>query len=102
MHLCGGIAATLFIFWLSLFTTSRKNVFLSKTYLLTLSLLGSFSIGVLWEIFEYRFGITSPAFSNYRFETFKDLAMVVVGGMSVFILFLIFRNRGKAKIFISE
>ncbi len=85
VHLCGGIAATLFIVWIASFAVPIAVLFSSKLSFFALAILGSFCVGVVWEIFEYRFGITSPVFHNYQFETFKDLAMDVVGGLATYV-----------------
>lgn len=92
VHLAGGIAGTLFIFWLASFGVSSEKLFSNKASIFTLALVGSFSLGVVWEIFEYRSGITSPLLHNYRLETAKDLVMDIVGGMTV-AFFLISRRK---------
>ena len=78
VHILGGISATLFISWL-LLSFFHKDGLRGESTLFFLTLLGVFSLGVIWEIFEYSSGITFAS-ANYKIGTMKDLSMNLVGG----------------------
>ncbi len=85
-HLIGGFG----IFFVLAYVFSFKGRFPSFRSVVAVSLL----IGVIWELFELRYGITSISSHRYSFDTSSDLFFDIVGG---FLAFLITKKYGRSK-----
>ncbi|MCR4334611.1 MAG: hypothetical protein NUV47_02705 [Patescibacteria group bacterium] len=88
VHFLGGIWAGATVFWIYYFSGRFKNPVSSPLYFFMIILFGSLLIGVIWEIFEYKIGATFvvPG-GDYITDTVYDLAMDVVGGLSVYLYY---------------
>jgi hypothetical protein len=79
LHLASGalVAMTVLIFW-NYFYPKYK---LGKVKTITLAILGAIFIGVLWEVFEVKYGITflSDGIVYIR-DTSSDILMDIIGG----------------------
>ena len=83
VHFFAGLTVALATLWLcSLrFDISKWKV----CSIFCFALLGSISVGILWEIYELHFGITSISDGIYYFmDTGSDLTMDTVGGIAGF------------------
>ncbi|MDD4989057.1 MAG: hypothetical protein PHV42_01370 [Candidatus Pacebacteria bacterium] len=80
VHGLGGIAVGFFALWID---TPLDQEFASPFSLSSLIIVlgGTLFIGLLWELFEYSFGITSLASANFLPDTLRDLAMDIIGGI---------------------
>ena len=82
MHVFGGfIFGTLFAYSLLQSVSSRGKSFL-------LIVCGAFVAGIVWEIFEYKVGLTFTTSGNYTFDTASDLLSDIVGGLLAYILWI--------------
>ncbi len=79
VHLCGGIGVGLFSLWLGT-RGGEYSLFGFSFHTFFLVLGGSLLIGLLWEFFEWSFGLTFVTSANYGIDTLSDLAMDVLGG----------------------
>lgn len=87
-HFLGGLWIAISFLWLffqSGFVNVAKN---NKNYSLAVALLSSFIIGIMWEIFEYYFGIAVTDASNYTIDTVTDISLDVVGGIIAYCFFV--------------
>lgn len=81
MHVLGGfIFGTLFALLLLHSASGRGKSFL-------LIICGALVAGILWEIFEYKTGLTFTTAGNYMIDTISDLLSDVVGGLSAYIYY---------------
>jgi hypothetical protein len=71
-HFLGGVWVGLFAVWL----LQKRD----KNFTVLRCALAAFSVGVVWEIFEYQLGIGGSAFMGYWQDTIKDVVMDVLGG----------------------
>ena len=80
VHFFGGLTVGLTITWLM---SLNRDFSMSKvSRILTAVILGTIFVGVLWEIFELYFQITSLADGiNYWTDTTSDLIMDTLGGI---------------------
>ena len=88
VHFLGGIWAGATVFWVYYFSGWFKNPIIRPQYFFLLALLGAFIIGLMWEIFEYKAGLTFviPG-RDYVTDTLCDLGMDIVGGLSVYLYY---------------
>ncbi len=77
-HLIGGFV----IFFVFSYIFSFKNKKPSLGVIITLSLL----IGIVWELFELKYGITSFASSRYISSTSTDLFFDIIGSCLAFLI----------------
>lgn len=73
-HFLGGVWVGLFAAWL----LEKRD----KEFTVLSCALFALSVGVVWEIFEYTFGIGGSPFMGYWADTIKDVCMDVIGGMT--------------------
>lgn len=80
VHFFGGLTVGLATLWLSSrFFDFRKW---STLRLSTTAILGAITIGVLWELYELYFGITSLSDGiHYVTDTSSDILMDTIGGI---------------------
>jgi hypothetical protein len=74
IHLLAGVTIGLLLLWVFV---ERLNLLTFGPQALYLTLLLGFFIGILWEVFEFYYGI--PKEINYYFDSSLDLLMDVVG-----------------------
>jgi hypothetical protein len=85
VHFFGGISSAFAVIWLYSLTNDLKNW--NTTKLLRTILVGVIFIGIVWEVYELHFGITSLSDGvNYLTDTLSDLMMDTVGGIFGFLL----------------
>ncbi len=80
MHLLGGACVGMGTIWLvSCLYSEIEN---SQKKVIIIGVLGTLLIGILWEIFELHFGITtlSDGWLYYK-DTMGDLSMDLLGGL---------------------
>lgn len=76
VHFTAGVTIGLFITWfLLVYMTEQVTPAMS----LTMVLVGTLAIGILWEVFESEIGI--PRDLNFIFDTKIDLVADLVGGL---------------------
>jgi hypothetical protein len=78
MHFLGG-------FWIGLiFAVCSVSFFQTRSSSVRVSviLIGTITVGVLWEFFELYLGITALSDLGYHFDTFHDLLMDALGGIT--------------------
>ena len=88
-HFLGGFWVALSFLWLFFqfgFVNIIKN---NKTYNLAVAFLASLFVGVMWEAFEYYFGIAVTDASNYITDTAMDISFDLVGGFAAYCIFLL-------------
>ncbi len=76
IHFLGGVTSGLLFLWAT-YSTGGKISFSS-------TLTWTFIVGVVWEIYEYRNGLTSYSIS-FIFDTLSDLLMDLAGGILAYI-----------------
>ena len=80
VHFFGGLTVSLATLWVFSHLYGFKNW--NTLRLITVSLMGSIFIGVIWELFELHFGITSLSDGvRYVTDTASDISMDIVGGI---------------------
>ncbi len=79
VHLCGGISVGFFTLWLST-SVGKQSVIRFSVENCVIILGAALFIGLLWEFFEWSFGLTFVTAPNYGVDTLSDLLMDVVGG----------------------
>ncbi|MBM2817770.1 MAG: seg [Parcubacteria group bacterium] len=88
-HFLGGFWVALSFLWLFFqfgFVNIIKN---NKSYNLAVAFLASLFVGVMWEAFEYYFGIAVTDASNYITDTAMDISFDLVGGFAAYCIFLL-------------
>lgn len=84
VHFLGGLTVGLTLMWLGSLSNNFRDWSLKK--LLFSALFGAILIGILWEIYELYFGLTSLSDGmDYWTNTSSDLIMDAVGGISSFL-----------------
>ena len=84
LHFLGGLSVALFALWFFATNFDFKNW--SQKKILTAALVCAILVGVLWEIFELHFGLTSLSDGwHYYADTGSDLIMDTVGGIFGFL-----------------
>jgi len=85
VHFAGGLWIALASYWIFRFWRVHTGE-LSRTYLWLIMVGSAFLVGVLWELFEYHFGIIQYS-ASYPLDTFLDITMDVLGaGVGFFLL----------------
>ena len=85
VHFFGGMSVAFAVIWLYSLSDDLKNW--STTKLLRTILVGVIFIGIVWEVYELHFDITSLSDGiNYLTDTSSDLIMDTVGGIVGFFL----------------
>jgi|SRR3989344_2445693 len=88
-HFLGGLWVAMSFLWLFFqfgFVNIIKN---NKSYNLAVAFLASLFVGVMWEAFEYYFGIAVTDASNYVTDTTMDISFDLVGGFAAYCIFLL-------------
>jgi hypothetical protein len=88
-HLLGGIWVGLFAAW---FLQKRD-----KKFTVLKCAAAALAVGIVWEIFEYHFGIGGSAFMGYWEDTIKDVTMDVIGGAAAGLGAMLQRDLWKRK-----
>lgn len=86
-HFLGGLWVAISFLWLffqSGFISIIKN---HRNYNLAIAFLASLFIGIMWEVFEYYFGIVFTDTSNYIIDTVTDISFDLVGGFAAYCFF---------------
>ena len=96
-HFLGGLWVAISFLWLFFqfgFTNIIKN---HKNYNLAVAFSASFLVGVMWEVFEYYFGIAVTDASNYFTDTAMDISFDLAGGFAAYCIFL-FKGYNETKL----
>ncbi len=72
MHLLGGIFSAYVGF-------SFLNPSKSRVQVFTVALFSALAVGILWEVFEFKTGLTFTSSANYWPDTIKDVSMDILG-----------------------
>ena len=80
MHVVGGFLAGL------VFVGVLYRADFSRSVLIGSIFAGSVIIGTLWEIFEYKTGMTFVGSENYVVDTVSDLMSDVAGGLIAYLM----------------
>ncbi|MDD4989528.1 MAG: hypothetical protein PHV42_03845, partial [Candidatus Pacebacteria bacterium] len=80
VHACGGITVGFLAIWID---TPLQDEFASRFSLSSFIMVigASLFVGLLWEFFEYSFGVTFISSVNYVPDTLGDLGMDIIGGL---------------------
>lgn len=87
-HFLGGLWISISFLWLFFqfgFTNIIKN---HKNYNLAVAFLASLLVGLMWEAFEYYFGIVATDAANYVVDTMTDISFDLIGGFVAYCVFL--------------
>lgn len=96
-HFLGGFWVGISFLWF-FFQSGFVNIIRNdRNYNLAVAFLSSLSVGVMWEVFEYYFGISNTVASNYAIDTVTDISMDLVGGFAAYCYF-IFKNYHEVKV----
>jgi uncharacterized membrane protein YjdF len=85
-------------FWVAIATVSilmLKTDRISKINIFLICILSAFIIGVAWELFELKAGVTVLGSSGYAIDTAGDIVSDIIGGLAAYWYIL------KSKYFIS-
>ncbi len=83
IHFLGGLSATLFFGWFFYYSNYFKVTNKRATFIIFIIYI--LLVGILWEIYEYHFGIIH--YSPYFFrDTVLDLLMDLLGGLLAYFL----------------
>ena len=96
-HFLGGLWVGLSFLWLFFqfgFIDIIKN---NKNYNLAVAFSASLLVGVMWEVFEYYFGIAVTDASNYIVDTMTDISFDLIGGFAAYCIFL-FKGYNKTEL----
>jgi len=94
MHLLGGFFLA-YTFWWVLMRLKGKGHSLPPSVMLGLMICVTLIIGLGWELFEYRFGLTYPEHGNaYAMDTIMDLCMDLWGAIIAGFALVIFKAKG--------
>lgn len=88
-HFLGGLWVAIFFLWAffqSGYVSIIKN---NRNHNLIVAFLASLSVGIMWEIFEYYFGIAVSDASNYVVDTITDISFDLVGGFAAYCYFVV-------------
>ncbi len=84
LHFLGGLSVALFFLWFCATKFDLKNWSSRKILFAVLGCV--ILVGVLWELYELYFGLTFLSDGlSYFADTFSDLIMDVVGGLTGFL-----------------
>lgn len=87
-HFLGGLWVSISLLWF-FFQFGSVNVFKNKkNHIFLVAFVGTILIGVMWEIFEYYFGISGVNASNYVRDTATDIFFDLMGGIVAYGIFV--------------
>lgn len=87
-HFLFGLWTAISFLWL-FFQSGLVNIIKNnKNYNLAVALLSPLIIGIMWEIFEYYFGIAVTDASNYIVDTTMDISLDLLGGFAAYCFFV--------------
>ena len=100
VHILGGFWASLTALWVALKVGHIEKITDYKKRALLIMLGSVFIIGILWEIFELIFKITSLSNIGYWQDSLSDISNGVVGGFFAFLYFI--KNKSAKSCLISK
>lgn len=80
LHFLGGLWLGLNAVWIYN-TQSYVRKFIYRWSSLVIAVSAAICIGVIWEIYEYVFGIPRSPFMSYPLDVLKDLILDILGGV---------------------
>lgn len=87
-HFLGGLWVSISLLWL-FFQFGLVNIFKNKkNHNLLVAFVGTLFVGVMWEIFEYYFGIAGVDAPNYVKDTVMDIFFDLTGGLVAYGIFV--------------
>jgi len=87
-HFLGGLWISISFLWL-FFQFGLVNIVKNnKNYNLAVAFLAALFVGIMWEAFEYYFGLVAFDASNYAVDTATDISFDLVGGFAAYCIFL--------------
>lgn len=96
-HFLGGLWIAISFLWL-LFQSGFVNIIKNnKNYNLLVAFLASLFVGIMWEVFEYYFGLTATDATNYVIDTATDISFDLIGGLVAYCIF-VFKGYHKVEI----
>jgi hypothetical protein len=81
MHFLGGLVVGSVTYFLMLLIASARDKKFSRTQYVGGILVSVFTVGILWEIYEFIFGLTFTI--SYWPDTLSDIVMDILGGSFV-------------------
>ena len=85
IHFLGGISVGFLFLWFFIFSGLFKSSNLNTKGARTSFLIYLSIVSILWEIYEYRIGLTHYSIP-FIFDTISDLSMDLFGGILVYLL----------------
>lgn len=96
-HFLGGLWVGISFLWI-FFQSGHVNIAKNKrNNNLIVVFLASLAVGIMWEAFEYYFGIVVSGASNYIVDTMTDIFFDLVGGFAAYCYF-VFRGYHKMEL----
>lgn len=83
MHFLGGLICAAIVLWFVAYEVPPG--LRSKVNRLALTVIATLIIGILWEIFEYKTGITKGEIGYWQ-DTIHDIGMDLAGGLAAYLL----------------
>ena len=82
VHFTAGVSVGFASLWFVSLFFVKNNAPLNRNYILTVAFVGALIVGIVWEVFELVFGVTTLADGiHYITDTSSDLLMDVLGGL---------------------
>ena len=86
VHFCGGICVALATLWFFYYSEIVEKQKLSNFSMFFRLIFTTFIIGIIWEFFEFHFGLTFIHHSNFLvgiFDSVSDIIMDLLGAIVV-------------------
>jgi len=87
MHFLGGVWVAFAALWCLLFFPYHGERVSNRLWLYGITLGATLVVGVLWEVFEYLFGIAILGDGAYAVDTTLDLTMDLLGALAAITLY---------------
>ncbi len=84
LHFLAGAWVSAIALWCAFYA----NLQIGKRHPVWFTIIGTLFVGILWEIYEYIFGMTMVTHESYVFDTALDLGMDFFGCLAVLPLFI--------------
>lgn len=88
LHFLGGSCAGLISLYFYSYFHRRTAVSTGSSQALLVVIIGTITVGLAWELFEYSADITFNTVGDYFLDTVKDLIMDILGGYAAYFYFI--------------
>jgi len=84
MHFLGGIFTGLIVLYVYMLTKGQENILeIKENTLMNLILITIAIVGIVWEVWEYSFGLSFTRGNDF-FGTIEDLYVGVIGALALY------------------